>query len=130
MRNPQSDLAPYAVADQASRGRLHPETLPPDFSAFELDRRRILQCTAFRRLMHKTQVFVTDAGDHFRTRLTHTLEVGLQAQRLARLLGLNQHLAQTVALAHDLGHAPFGHAGEVSLAALMKDHGGFEHNRQ
>ncbi len=128
--NLQSDLAPCAVADQASRGRLHSEALPSDVSPFEHDRRRILQCTAFRRLMHKTQVFVTDAGDHFRTRLTHTLEVGLQAQRLARLLRLNHHLAQTVALAHDLGHAPFGHAGEVSLAALMKDHGGFEHNRQ
>ncbi|MBN2561967.1 MAG: dNTP triphosphohydrolase [Phycisphaerae bacterium] len=128
--NRQSGLAPYAVADQASRGRVHPETLPADESPFELDRSRILNCMAFRRLMHKTQVFVTESGDHFRTRLTHTIEVAAQAQRLARPLGLNARLACAIALAHDLGHPPFGHAGEAALAALMKDHGGFEHNIQ
>jgi dGTPase len=125
-----SNLAPYAVADQASRGRTYPEQAASDESPFELDRQRILNCTAFRRLMHKTQVFVTDSGDHFRTRLTHTLEVSAQAQRLAKLLRLNHRLAGAIALAHDLGHPPFGHAGEGALAELMAGHGGFEHNRQ
>ncbi|HVP13599.1 MAG TPA: dNTP triphosphohydrolase, partial [Phycisphaerae bacterium] len=126
----QGNLAPYAVADHASRGRAYPEQAPPDESPFELDRHRILNCTAFRRLMHKTQVFVTDSGDHFRTRLTHTLEVAAQAQRLAKLLHLNPRLAVAISLAHDLGHPPFGHAGEQALAELMADHGGFEHNLQ
>jgi len=137
--NDASELAPYAVADTASSGRVHPEqdrgssfqpVGPIDESPFEQDRYRILNCMAFRRLMHKTQVFVTDGGDHFRTRLTHTLEVAAQAQRLARLLRLNERLAAAISLAHDLGHSPFGHAGETELAKLMQDHGGFEHNRQ
>jgi len=123
-------LAAYAVTDDASLGRVHAEAVESDESAFDLDQHRILNCMAFRRLMHKTQVFVTDGGDHFRTRLTHTLEVAAQAERLARLLNLNQTLAAAIALAHDLGHSPFGHAGESALAELMKDHGGFEHNVQ
>ncbi|RIK63005.1 MAG: deoxyguanosinetriphosphate triphosphohydrolase [Planctomycetota bacterium] len=123
-------LARYAVTRGNSRGRVHAEGDGVDACPFEADRQRILNCMAFRRLMHKTQVFVTDCGDHFRTRLTHTLEVVAQAQRLARRLGLNARLAGGIALAHDLGHAPFGHAGEKVLAELMKEHGGFEHNVQ
>jgi dGTPase len=130
MTLPADQLATYAVADAASRGRVHPETVESDESVFDLDRQRILNCMAFRRLMHKTQVFVTDGGDHFRTRLTHTLEVVAQAVRLARLLRVNEALAAAIALAHDLGHSPFGHAGESALAELMKDHGSFEHNVQ
>ncbi len=126
----ESPLASYAVADHASRGRVHLETPPVNVSPFEFDRGRILNSMAFRRLMHKTQVFVTESGDHFRTRLTHTLEVAIQAERLARLLGLNDRLAGAIGLAHDLGHPPFGHAGEQALAALMGGHGGFEHNLQ
>lgn len=125
-----SALAPYAVGDDASRGRHYTDPLAQSQSPFELDRQRVLNCMAFRRLMHKTQVFVSDSSDHFRTRLTHTLEVVAQAQRLAKLLRLNDRLAGAIALAHDLGHPPFGHAGEVELAALMKSHGGFEHNLQ
>ncbi len=125
-----SALAPYAVADATSRGRVHAEPNIDNAPAFEIDRHRILSCAAFRRLMHKTQVFVTAEGDHFRTRLTHTLEVASQAQRLARLLQLNEQLAGDIALAHDLGHPPFGHAGEMILRELMQDHGGFEHNHQ
>lgn len=114
-----------------SCGRAHAEMMPSDESAFELDRKRILNCTAFRRLMHKTQVFVSDQrGDHFRTRLTHTLEVVAQAQRIAAGLRLNARLAGAIAMAHDLGHPPFGHAGEAALARLMEKHGGFEHNLQ
>jgi len=124
-----SGLIPQAAAPVLSRGREHVEDLGGE-SPFEVDRRRILNCMAFRRLMHKTQVFVSDGGDHFRTRLTHTLEVASQAERLARLLNLNERLAGAIALAHDLGHPPFGHAGEVELAALMSEHGGFEHNIQ
>lgn len=123
-------LAPYAVHDKASVGRLHPESDALGESPFDFDRRRILNSAAFRRLMHKTQVFVADQGDHFRTRLTHTLEVASQARRLARLLLLNDRLAGAIALAHDLGHPPFGHAGETALAKRMADHGGFEHNLQ
>ncbi len=122
-------LIPQSAFAEASRGRAYAESTghePP----FEVDRRRILNCMAFRRLMHKTQVFVSDGGDHFRTRLTHTLEVASQAERLARLLNINDRLAGAIALAHDLGHPPFGHAGEVELAALMSEHGGFEHNVQ
>ena len=101
-----------------------------DESPFAIDRRRIINCMAFRRLGYKTQVFLSDVGDHYRTRLTHTLEVASQACRLGRSLRLNETLADAVALAHDLGHAPFGHAGEVALNELMAGHGGFEHNRQ
>lgn len=123
-------LAAYAVADGSSRGRAHAERETFAGSPFELDHYRIMNCMAFRRLRHKTQVFVADYGDHFRTRLTHTLEVAAQARRLARLLNLNDELASAVGLAHDLGHPPFGHAGEAVLTELMHDHGGFEHNLQ
>lgn len=126
-----ASLQPCAVTRDNTRGRRHDESgAPADGCPFESDRQRILNCMAFRRLMHKTQVFVTDCGDHFRTRLTHTLEVVAQAQRLSRMIGINERLAGAIALAHDLGHAPFGHAGEKALAELMKDHGGFEHNLQ
>lgn len=124
-----SGLAPYAVDAASSRGRRHAETLPADAS-FDLDRRRILHAAAFRRLLHKTQVFVTQESDHYRTRLTHTLEVVSAAQRIAAGLQLNVTLAGAVALAHDLGHPPFGHAGEKALNELMQPHGGFEHNVQ
>jgi dGTPase len=122
-------LASCAVSAAQSRGRLHAEPASRE-GAFELDRRRILDCMAFRRLTHKTQVFISDVGDHFRTRLTHTLEVASRAERLARAMGLNDCLASAIALAHDLGHSPFGHAGESALAERMADHGGFEHNVQ
>lgn len=123
-------LATYAVSDDRSRGRANTDPYAGGQAAFEIDRQRIINCMAFRRLGHKTQVFVTGVGDHFRTRLTHTLEVVAQAQRLAGLLSLNGRLAGAIALAHDLGHAPFGHAGEKALAELMTEHGGFEHNLQ
>lgn len=119
----------YAVHDAESRGRVHAE--PRRFDRpFELDRHRIISCTAFRRLLKKTQVFVSGVSDHFRTRLTHTLEVEFQARSLAHELRLNESLAGAVALAHDLGHSPFGHAGEAALDALMSECGGFEHNVQ
>lgn len=128
---PDSSLAPYAVKDGASRGRRHERAGGGEDSPFDLDRHRIISCTAFRRLLYKTQVFVTSGGgDHYRTRLTHTLEVAAQAERFARELHLNPRLAGAIALAHDLGHSPFGHAGEKALDTLMKDHGGFEHNVQ
>ncbi len=124
-------LASYAVQDSASRGRRHERAPGGERSPFDLDRHRIISCTAFRRLLYKTQVFITSAGgDHFRTRLTHTLEVAAQAERFARELRLNPRLAGAIALAHDLGHSPFGHAGEKALARLMERHGGFEHNVQ
>jgi dGTPase len=123
-------LAPYAVSDLACLGRVYPEAHQGEDSPFDFDLHRIVHCAAFRRLMHKTQVFVTDQGDHFRTRLTHTLEVAAIARRLARSLRLNARLAETIALAHDLGHPPFGHAGESALAERMAEHGGFEHNLQ
>lgn len=126
-----SSLATYAVHDAASRGRRHERAGRGEDSPFDLDRHRIISCTAFRRLMYKTQVFVTSGGgDHYRTRLTHTLEVAAQAERFARELRLNPRLAGAIALAHDLGHSPFGHAGEKALDARMKDRGGFEHNVQ
>jgi dGTPase len=109
---------------------VHPRGDAAEENPFDLDRHRIVSCMAFRRLMHKTQVFVTLDGDHFRTRLTHTLEVAAQSERLARMLGLNDRLAGAVAMAHDLGHSPFGHAGEKELQSLMRNHGGFEHNVQ
>jgi dGTPase len=127
---PNGPLAPYAVADNQTRGRAQADPYAGGQGPFEVDRQRIINCMAFRRLGHKTQVFVTGVGDHFRTRLTHTLEVVAQAQRLAGLLSLNGRLAGAIALAHDLGHAPFGHAGEKALAELMEGHGGFEHNLQ
>ena len=121
-------LAPYAV--QKSRGRLHPEEESPYRTPFQKDRDRVLHTTAFRRLEYKTQVFLNYEGDYYRTRLTHTLEVAQVARSIARALGLNEDLTETIALAHDLGHPPFGHSGEAVLNALMQDHGGFEHNAQ
>src|ERR1700682_5103529 len=123
-------LAPFASKPEESRGRLHPESEHSTRSAFQRDRDRIIHSTAFRRLAHKTQVFVPHEGDHFRTRLTHSLEVGQIARSLARALGLDDDLAEALALAHDLGHTPFGHTGEDVLNELMAPFGGFDHNAQ
>jgi dGTPase len=123
-------LAPYACDATRSRGRLYPESPSATRSAFQRDRDRIIHSTAFRRLAHKTQVFVPLDGDHFRTRLTHSIEVGQIARALARALRADEDLAEAVALAHDLGHTPFGHAGEEALEACMAPFGGFDHNAQ
>lgn len=123
-------LAPYAVLSRESRGRRHEEQEDDWRTCFQRDRDRILHSTAFRRLQYKTQVFVNDEGDHYRTRLTHTLEVAQIARSIARTLRLNEDLTETIALSHDLGHGPFGHAGQDALAILMKGHGGFDHNLQ
>lgn len=122
--------APYATDPTASRGRLHPEAESATRSPFQRDRDRIIHSTAFRRLKQKTQVFIAHEGDHFRTRLTHSLEVAQIARSVARTLGLDEDLAETVALAHDLGHPPFGHSGEDELDLLMQPFGGFDHNAQ
>ncbi|HEY3912336.1 MAG TPA: deoxyguanosinetriphosphate triphosphohydrolase [Stellaceae bacterium] len=122
--------APYASKPQESRGRLHPEPEHPMRSPYQRDRDRIIHSTAFRRLTHKTQVFVYHEGDHYRTRLTHSLEVAQIARTIGRALGLDEDLAETLALAHDLGHTPFGHAGEEALNAEMARFGGFSHNDQ
>ncbi|TVQ55554.1 MAG: deoxyguanosinetriphosphate triphosphohydrolase [Rhodobacteraceae bacterium] len=124
------EYAPYAARPEASRGRLHPEAPSAHRSEFQRDRDRIIHSSAFRRLKHKTQVFVEHEGDHYRTRLTHSIEVAQIARTLARALGLDEDLAEAVALAHDLGHTPFGHTGEDALAACMAEHGGFDHNAQ
>ncbi len=123
-------LAPYAMRSRDSRGRRHAEPEHPLRMAFQRDRDRIIHSTAFRRLEYKTQVFVNHEGDYYRTRLTHTMEAAQVTRTLARSLGLNEDLAEAVALAHDLGHTPFGHAGERTLDRLMKPHGGFDHNSQ
>jgi dGTPase len=123
-------LAPWAMRSRESRGRRHPEPEHPFRMAFQRDRDRIIHSTAFRRLEYKTQVFVNHEGDYYRTRLTHTMEAAQVTRTLARALGLNEDLAETVALAHDLGHPPFGHAGERTLDRLMGPHGGFDHNAQ
>jgi dGTPase len=123
-------LASYACRPEESRGRLHPEPESPSRSVFQRDRDRILHSTAFRRLQYKTQVFVYHEGDHFRTRLTHSLEVAQIARTVSRSLGLNEDLAEALALGHDLGHTPFGHAGEDALGAVMQPFGGFDHNEQ
>jgi dGTPase len=122
--------ASYAADPAASRGRLHPEPASANRSDFRRDCDRIIHSTAFRRLAHKTQVFIPHEGDHYRTRLTHTLEVTQVARSLARALGLDEDLAEASALAHDLGHPPFGHAGERALDRCLADHGGFDHNAQ
>nr|USU31802.1 deoxyguanosinetriphosphate triphosphohydrolase [Methylobacterium sp. OTU13CASTA1] len=122
--------APYATDPATTRGRLIPEASSPTRSDFQRDRDRIIHSSAFRRLKHKTQVFVHHEGDHYRTRLTHTLEVSQIARALARALGLDDDLAEALALSHDLGHTCFGHTGEDALDALMRGHGGFDHNAQ
>jgi dGTPase len=121
-------LAPYAMRTRQSRGRRHPEPPHPFRTLYQRDRDRIVHSTAFRRLMHKTQVLVTQTNDHHRTRLTHTLEVTQISRTIARRLGLNEDLTEAIALSHDLGHPPFGHAGEKALDECMRQHGGFEHN--
>jgi dGTPase len=123
-------LAGYAAQSEHSRGRQHREPYKDDRLAYERDRDRIIHCAAFRRLEYKTQVFVNHEGDYYRTRLTHSLEVAQIARGIARNLRLNEDLIEALALAHDLGHTPFGHTGEDVLNRLMKNYGGFEHNRQ
>jgi len=130
MTVPAAVLAPYACDPAHSRGRLHPEPQSKTRSAFRRDCDRVIHSTAFRRLKHKTQVFVFDEGDHYRTRLTHTLEVAQIARALARALSLDEDLAEALALAHDLGHPPFGHAGERALDDCLSACGGFDHNAQ
>lgn len=128
-----SSLAPYACHPDQSRGRLYPETVqdvrgPRDI--FQRDRDRIIHSIAFRRLRHKTQVFISPDGDHYRVRLTHSLEVAQIGRTIARALGLNEDLTEALCLAHDIGHPPFGHAGEDALEVALKPHGGFDHNAQ
>jgi dGTPase len=123
-------LAAYGFRSSDSRGRAFPDKQPSYRTAFQRDRDRILHTTAFRRLEYKTQVFVITEGDYYRTRLTHTLEVAQIGRTLARALGANEDLVEAICLAHDLGHTPFGHAGERALSMLMEDHGGFNHNTQ
>lgn len=126
----EETLAPYAAKSEYSRGRSYEEAPHPYRMVFQRDRERIIHSKAFRRLEYKTQVFVNHEGDHYRTRLTHTIEVAQIARSIARALRLNEDLSEAIALAHDLGHTPFGHAGENELNELLRDHGGFEHNRQ
>src|SRR5947199_7934382 len=121
-------LAPYAVRSRDSRGRRHAEAPHSYRSLYQRDRDRIIHSTAFRRLAHKTQVLVTQINDHHRTRLTHTLEVAQISRTIARQLGLNEDLTEAIALAHDLGHPPFGHAGEDALDECLRACGGFDHN--
>lgn len=123
-------LSPYAQLSRNSRGRIHEEPESRYRTAFQRDRDRIIHSAAFRRLEYKTQVFVNDEGDYYRTRLTHTLEVAQIGRTIARALWVNEDLVETICLAHDLGHPPFGHAGERALDAMMAEHGGFNHNHQ
>ncbi|MGV3772529.1 MAG: deoxyguanosinetriphosphate triphosphohydrolase, partial [Verrucomicrobiales bacterium] len=122
-------LAPYAQLSSETRGRLYKEPPPEWRTHYQRDRDRVIHSRAFRRLEYKTQVFLNGAGDHYRTRLTHTMEVAGISRNIARALCLNEDLTETIALAHDLGHSPFGHKGEAALDKLMRKHGGFEHNR-
>jgi len=124
------NIAPYASSQKTSRGRLHEEPAPVHRNHYQRDRDRIIHCAAFRRMEYKTQVFVNHEGDLFRTRLTHSLEVSQIARSIARELQLHEDLTETIALSHDLGHAPFGHAGQDALNHCMKQYGGFEHNLQ
>ncbi len=126
----EKTLAPYGMRSKNTKGRAFLDTEPEYRTAFQRDRDRILHTTAFRRLEYKTQVFINYEGDYFRTRLTHTLEVAQIGRTLARALGGNEDLVEAICLAHDLGHSPFGHSGETALARLMKDFGGFDHNKQ
>src|SRR3982074_3842720 len=121
-------LAPYAMRTRQSRGRRHPEEPHTYRTLYQRDRDRIIHSTAFRRLMYKTQVLVNQTSDHHRTRLTHTLEVAQISRTIARQLGLNEDLTESIALSHDLGHPPFGHAGEEALDQCMRADGGFDHN--
>ena len=123
-------LAPYAASDATSRGRQFPEAAPTNRSEYQRDRDRIIHSAAFRRLEYKTQVFINHEGDLFRTRLTHSIEVAQIGRTIARALSLNEDLTEAIALAHDLGHTPFGHSGQDALNECLRDHGGFEHNLQ
>ena len=123
------NLASYAQFSAESRGRVYQEAPPEWRTHYQRDRDRVIHARAFRRLEYKTQVFLNGSGDHYRTRLTHTMEVAAISRNIARALGINENLAETIALAHDLGHSPFGHKGESVLDRLMRKHGGFEHNR-
>ena len=126
----KNELAPYATHNIGTRGRRYAEKVHPFRTDFQRDRDRILHSHAFRRLEYKTQVFLSGSGDHYRTRLTHTIEVAAIARTIARSLNLNEDLTETISLAHDLGHTPFGHAGERALHRIMFDYGGFDHNLQ
>ncbi|NLC71550.1 MAG: deoxyguanosinetriphosphate triphosphohydrolase [Desulfuromonadaceae bacterium] len=126
----RTELAPFAARSDRSLGRRHPENYKDDRPAFQRDRDRIIHCAAFRRLEYKTQVFVNHEGDYYRTRLTHSLEVAQIARGIATRLHLNEALVEALSLSHDLGHTPFGHTGEEILNRLMKDYGGFDHNKQ
>src|ERR1043166_1929419 len=129
-RTERATLAPFAQKSGESRGRKYPEPSHAYRTEFQRDRARIIHSRAFRRLEYKTQVFLNGTGDHLRTRLTHTMEVAAISRSIARALRLNEDLAETISLAHDLGHSPFGHRGETVLNTLMKEYGGFEHNKQ
>lgn len=129
-KNEEKYLAPYAAKSKDSKGRLYPDSEPAYRTRFQRDRDRIIHTSAFRRLEYKTQVFINYEGDHYRTRLTHTLEVMQIGRSIARALGANEDLVEAICLAHDLGHPPFGHSGETTLNRLLIDQGGFDHNKQ
>jgi len=126
----ENQLKPYAIKSINSKGRIYKEINQFIRTPYQRDRDRIIHSSSFRRLKHKTQVFVNTEGDHYRTRLTHSMEVSQIARTLARFLGLNEDLSETLSLSHDLGHTPFGHAGEEILHKCMQDYGGFDHNVQ